>query len=421
MRLKVQKARGMKDYFKEEAEKIKFLREELINLGEKFGFQYIEIPAVEQELLFTASLGEATDVVEKEMYYLAKKEGGQKLVLRPEGTAPTLRLYFENGFLSETQPVKFMYFERMYRRERPQSGRYREHRQFGLEIIGSETPFADFEIIASFAEILKFLKINNFKIKINSIGCLDCREKFKKDLKKYYQKLKRKICDDCKRRLKVNPLRLLDCKNETCLPLKETAPNILNYLCKYCQEHFQKLVEYLERSKTNYEIEETLVRGFDYYNRTVFEIFVPEKGSLALGGGGRYDPLSYFIANQSVPAVGGGLGIERILDLIQLPSKTKKEGTIFVAYVGEEARIKAYEIFLHLLAHNFKVKHALSKTSLSHQLDYANKLGVKYSLILGMLEISQNTIILRDMMTGNQEILSQANLIEELKTKLKEK
>lgn len=420
MKVKVQRVRGMKDYFGDQALKIKFLREFLLDIGEKFGFSYVEMPAIEQELLFTASLGKTSDVVEKEMFYLTKREGGQKLVLRPEGTASILRLYLENGFLSQPQPVKFMYFDRMYRKERPQAGRYREHRQFGLEILGSQEPFCDFEIIYIFAEILRSLKIQEFVIKLNSIGCFDCRDKFKKDLKKYYQRIKKKLCQDCRRRLRENPLRLLDCKNDTCIPQKDAAPKSLNYLCKSCQEHFQKLIEYLEELQLPFEIDHTLVRGFDYYNRTVFEIFVPEK-NVALVGGGRYDPLSKFISNQSIPGVGAAMGIERVLDMIKIDylRKKKKLKPVFLGYVGEEAMMKAFKIFVHLINHDFSVKHAFAKKSLSQQLDQANKFGVKYVLILGMLEISQNTIILRDMETGNQEILPQSRLVEELKTILK--
>lgn len=420
MKLKVQRVRGMKDYYGETAWKINLLRSLLLDFGQRFDFSYVELPVVEQELVFTASLGASTDVIEKEMYYLTKKEGGQKLVLRPEGTASVLRLYLENGFLSQPQPVRLMYFDRMYRKERPQAGRYREHRQFGLEIIGSKDPFCDFEIIYYFSEILKLLKINDFILKLNSIGCFDCREKFKKYLKKYYQKVKKKLCKDCNRRLKENPLRLLDCKNETCISLKETAPNILNYICKECQEHFQKLIEYLDHFKLPFQMDHTLVRGFDYYNRTVFEFFVSEK-NIALIGGGRYDPLSKFLSNQNVPAVGGALGIERILDLIETKQiqKRTKLLPVFIAYAGEEARKKAFEIFSYLANNNFTVKHAFAKTSLSQQLMQANKFGIKYTLILGMLEISQNTVILRDMETGNQEILPQSKLVDELKTILK--
>lgn len=413
----------MKDYVGDEALKLNILREFLLNTARKLNFDYVEFPNVEQELLYTSSLGETSDVVEKEMFYLNKRENASRLVLKPEGTASVVRLYFENNLQNLPQPVKLTYFERMYRLERPQQGRFREHRQFGLEMLGSDDPICDFEIISSFIFILNKLKITDAVVKINSIGCIECRSRFKKDLKKYYSKLLKKVCLDCQRRYKLNPLRLLDCKNENCIQLKNLAPNILNYLCRDCQAHFQKVIEYIDLQKLNYEIDPFTVRGFDYYNRTVFEIFVPNK-DFALIGGGRYDYLANFISDQQLFAVGGSLGVERLISVINerninLPSTSKKPRyQVFLAFVGEESRMKAYEIFMHLLEHDFDVKHALAKKSLSAQLEVADKLGVKYTLILGMLEISQNTIILRDMLSGNQEILPQSRLIEELKKSL---
>ena len=421
MRIKVQKPKGMKDFVFDEAEFLLKIRDLIINFSLLNNFKYIETPIVEDVRTFTLSLGEITDVIEKEMFYLKGKEKGEKYVLRPEGTAGIVRAYFENGMISLPQPISLFYFGKMYRKEKPQHGRLREHTQWGLEILNTEDPFADFLIIYLFCQFLKKLKVQNFIIKLNSLGCQKCRKKYLKALINYCRSHRKKLCQDCQRRLKFNPLRILDCKQESDQEFKELAPNILDYLCKFCKVHFQKVLELIDYFRVNYELDKTLVRGFDYYSRTVFEIFVEEE-NFALGGGGRYD-LGNIIGNTFLPSVGGSIGIERlkiILDELKMSFKYSQP-KIFVAFAGEEARSKAYEIYRELQENGFNPIANFFKISLANQLEYANKIGLKYSLILGFQELSRESVILKDMEYGTQEILKIKNLIRDLKKILKKK
>ncbi len=419
MKIKVQKPRGMKDLYGEEADLYLKFRELATEISLLNNFKYIETPVVEDEKTFTLSLGTTSDVVEKEMFYLKGKEKGEKFVLKPEGTAAIVRAYFENGMMSLPQPVMLFYIDRMYRKERPQHGRLREHRQWGLEILNTDDSFADFFIINIYSKFLQKLKINDFVAKLNSLGCENCHQKFKNYLIKYYKNYRKKLCPDCQRRFTQNPLRLLDCKKETCQSYKENAPNILDYLCKACKIHFQKLLEQMDYFRINYELDKTLVRGFDYYQRTVFEIFV-EGETFALCSGGRYD-LGEIVAKSPLPSVGGALGFERlqiILDNLKVTSKLidkRRDFKIFVAFAGEEARPKAVEIYEELQKSGFKPLANFFKLSLSQQLEYANKFGTKYSLILGFQELGKESIILKDMEYGTQETLKLKNLVKELK------
>jgi histidyl-tRNA synthetase len=419
MKLKVQRPRGMKDIVGPESEFYLKIKELIIDFSLLNGFKYIETPVVEDIKTFTLSLGETSDVVSKEMFVIKGKERGASYVLRPEGTAGIVRAYFENGMASLPQPISLFYIGKMYRRERPQHGRLREHTQWGLEILNTEDAFADFFIIFSFYKFLNKLKIENLILKLNSIGCQRCRERYRKHLVRYYKKFKNKICKDCQRRLKLNPLRVLDCKNPKDQEYKNNAPNILDYLCRSCENHFQKVIEYLDHSKISYELDKTLVRGFDYYQRTVFEIFV-EGENIALAGGGRYD-LGEILAHQSLPSVGGGLGLERlkiILDEINFSFKVTKP-KIFIAFSSEEIKTKAFDIYLELQNAGLHPLANFFKPSLSSQLEYANKYGVKYSLILGFQELGKEEIILKDMEYGSQEILKVKDLVKELKKIIK--
>ncbi len=415
MKLKVQRPRGMKDIVPPESDFYLKIRELITDFSLLNNFKYIETPIVEDVKTFTLSLGQITDVVEKEMFYLKGQEKGVKYVLRPEMTASVVRAYFENGLMNLPQPVPLFYFAKMYRHERPQHGRLREHTQWGLEILNTEDPFADFYIIFLLYNFLQKLKIKNITIKVNSIGCEKCRKKYIDKLVKYYSKHQKKLCFDCQKRLKQNPLRLLDCKVPEDQEYKKYAPNILDSLCRFCRTHFQKVLEFLDYWKMPYELDNTLVRGFDYYYRTVFEIFVEDE-KIALAGGGRFN-LGEIIADQSLPSVGAALGIERlkiILDNLNFSFKMPQH-KIFIAFTGEEMLNKALEIFLELQESNFRPISNFFKSSLSAQLEYANKIGVKYSLIVGFQEMAKSEIILKHLEYGTQEILK----IKDLKTTLK--
>ncbi len=416
-----QAPRGMHDLLKDDAELFLGIFNEILKHSYLYGFEYIRTPIVEKEEIFTASLGAFTDVIEKEMFYIDKKEKGEKYVLRPEGTAAIARAYLQNGMHSWPQPVKLFYFGPMFRYERPQAGRYREHYQWGLEIIGTEDPIYDAKIIQTFDRFLRKFKLKDFIFRINSIGCLNDRNKYKKYLKKYYKKYLKNICEDCKRRYVNNPLRLLDCKNEKDQEIKKSAPVIVDYLCKQCEEHFKKTLEYLEELEIQYELDPHLVRGFDYYSKTVFEIYFVEK-TTAIGGGGRYDYLIKFLGGKQIPGVGGAIGIERLMDIFkihQIKLNVYKKPLVFIAYATEKAKKYAYYVYDLLLKNNINVVENFAKNSLTSQLEYADKIGVKYSIIIGHYEMGSKSVILKNMLDKIQETIPLANLVEELKSRLK--
>ncbi len=419
MKLDFKRPKGMHDYYGEDSNVLLALYDLFFRFSVKHNFQYIETPIIEDEKVFTKSLGQMSDVVEKEMFYLKDSSKTEKYVLRPENTAGVIRAYFENGLSSEPQPLFYFYLGKMFRKENPQKGRLREFTQWGLEIINSENSFADFYIIyLNYKLLVKELKLEGVKILLNSLGCEKCRPKYKKKLISYYRRYKNKICYDCQRRLKENPLRLLDCKNAICQPYKKNAPLLIDYLCKNCEIHFQNLLQLLDKSEVVYQLDKTLVRGFDYYERTVFEIVI-EGENFAIGGGGRYD-LGKIWVNQNLPSVGSALGVERLK--LVLEEKGKKilyasKPEIFVAYVGEELKHKAFEI-LENIRDNFDVIFNFFKQQLSAQLEYANKIGVKYVIIVAFEELSKNSVILKDMVNGTQEIIPINRLIDELKKRL---
>jgi histidyl-tRNA synthetase len=420
MKLAIQTPRGMYDLLQEDADYFLGLQEVLLKLSNLYNFQYIRTPLVESEKVFTSSLGNLTDVVEKEMYYLKGPEAKEKFVLRPEGTAGVVRAYLQEGMHSWSQPVKLFYLGSMYRKEKPQALRLREHFQWGAEILGSKEPICDAQIIQLVDGLFKKFKLKDYVFKLNSIGCVEDRKKYKKVLLKYFKPYSRKICEDCKRRYKINPLRLLDCKNEVCVEIKQQAPTPLNHLCKECEAHFGKVLEYLDDIEVAYELDGTLVRGFDYYSKTVFEIFFTEK-TIAIGGGGRYDYLAKMLGGQDLPAVGMAIGIERLTEILkmhQIKMQYFKKPQIFLAQVSEEARKEALKLFELLVKNGLLVSETLSKASLSSQLDLADKLKVRFTLIIGHKELGQKNIIFKDMLTGDQETIPMSQLIEELKRRL---
>ncbi|MER3581555.1 MAG: histidine--tRNA ligase [Patescibacteria group bacterium] len=422
MKLGFTKFKGMRDWYGDEANFLLKLYDKVFKFSVNYGFNYIETPLVENEKVFVTSLGQTTDVVEKEMFYLKSIGREEKFVLRPEGTAGALRLYIENGLYSLPQPIMVFYLGKMYRKENPQKGRLREFTHWGLEIINTENPFSDFYIIYTNYQFFKNeLGLQNIIIKINSLGCEKCRPKYKNKLISYYRKYKNKVCYDCQRRLKTNPLRLLDCKNMICQPYKKNAPNILDSLCKACSLHFQSLLSYLDNTEINYELDKTLVRGFDYYYRTVWEYFL-EGENIALGGGGRYDLGKIWLDN-SIPSVGSALGLERIKLVLEergINLFYKEKPKVFVAYVGEEIKIRAFSIYESLIKENIPVAFNFFKNIFSQQLEYANKIGVKYVIIVALDELSKDSVILKDFEQGTQEIISLKKLSDEIKKRLSE-
>ncbi|MDO8664879.1 MAG: histidine--tRNA ligase [Candidatus Liptonbacteria bacterium] len=395
-------------------------------LADFYNFNRIETPVLESAELFERGVGADTDIVGKEMYFV-KSKGENLLVLRPEGTAPIARAYLEHHLGRAASLQKLFYLEPMFRHERPQAGRFRQFDHAGFEIVGGgNDPIYDAEIILIFQRLLEKLKIKNIVLKINSIGCRVCRPLYKRQLQSYYKDKEKKICSDCQRRVKINPLRLLDCKNESCVPFKVSAPNLLDKLCAACTSHLKGVFEYLDELKISYTVDNTLVRGLDYYSRTVFEFFVEGPGSEigALPSGGRYDYLMEMLGGRTTPAVGGAVSPERLIAVmkaqeIETPRKSPKK--VFVIHVGELAKKKSLNLLEKLRSAGISASEALGRDSLKTQLRLADKEGVKIALIFGQKEIFENSIIIRDLETHLQESVPMDTIVEEVKKYLSRK
>lgn len=422
MRLKYKTPTGMHDILSNEwcyFEKIENLAKELAKF---YNFERIETPILEEEELFTKGLGISTDIVQKEMFVLTTK-GEDKLCLRPEGTAPVCRAYLQEGMRELSQPVKLWYFGPFFRYEKPQAGRYRQFWQLGFETIGSEDPVSDVEILQLSGKFLEELGIKNFFISINTLGDQNCRPYYKKALTQFFKGKVNQLCQNCRKRLKENVLRILDCKEEKCQRIIKEAPQVLDYLCEECKNHFTEVLEYLEELKFPYQINPYLVRGLDYYTKTVFEIFQTgeEEKQLALGGGGRYDQLIKILGGEETPAVGIAFGVERIVQILK-EGKTKevfKKPKIFFAQIGKLGKIKSLQLIEQFRKAKIECVLGLGKESLKSQLKMADKLKVKICLILGQKEALENNIILRNMETGKQEIVPLEKVVEAVKKELK--
>ncbi len=389
-----------------------------------FNFQRIEPPVLEYADLFKKTTGEDSDIVQKEMYTLRTK-GGDLLALRPEYTPSISRAYIEHGLSRLGQPQKLFHFGPVFRHDRPQLGRLRQFTQFGFEILGGvNDPIYDAQIILIFNTILEDLKIKNLSLKINSIGCKICRPLYKKQLQAHYKHREQELCADCARRLKTNPLRLLDCKNEDCVKLKGKAPNFLDKLCATCGKHFKEVLEYLDELDISYTLDNQLVRGLDYYSRTVFEIYADGIGNEvgALPAGGRYDYLMEFLGGHLTPAVGAACGVERLIAVMKLREislQPKIVKRVFLAHAGDLAKRKSLKLIKNLEAQGIFVSEALSKESLRAQLKSADKEGITLALILGQKEVYESSVIIRDMRTGLQEPVALDKLVDEIKKRSK--
>ncbi len=393
-------------------------------LASAYGFSRIETPIMEFAELYNKTSGEESDVVQKEMYTL-KTKGGDFLALRPEYTPGISRAYMQHGLSRLGQPQKLFAMGPIFRHERPQLGRLRQFTQIDFEVLGGvNDPIYDAEVIALFWDLLNELKIKGSVVKINSIGDRICRPIYKKQLTNYYKNHEKELCEDCVRRLKVNPLKLLDCKEEECIKLKAKAPNFLDKLCVTCSAHFKSVLEYLDEVKIPYELDHHLVRGLDYYSRTVFEMYAEGDESQigALPAGGRYDYLMETIGGHLTPAMGGACGVERLIAVMrakEIAMAGKSNKRIFLAHAGDLAKKKAFAILKDLRGKGFLVAESLSKESLKAQLKVADKEGIAIALILGQKEIYENSIIVRDLVNGLQEAVSLDKLAEEIKKRQK--
>lgn len=405
-----QAARGTSDILPEEQPYWRYVEQAAADISRLYGYRRIDTPIFEDTGLFRRGTGEYTDIVQKETYTFDDR-GGNSLTLKAEGTPPVCRAYIQHGLQNLPQPVKLYYISPIFRYDRPQAGRYRQHYQFGYEAIGDADPAIDAEVIDMAWRFYRSLGLARISLQLNSIGCRQCRPGYLSALTDYYNSYAGELCNDCKTRLEKNPLRLLDCKQPSCQRIAESAPKNTGYLCPECDEHFNKVQEYLGQMGTTFELNHRLVRGLDYYTRTVFEIQPDEEGGAqsALGGGGRYDDLIEELGGKPTPGIGFAAGIERII------LNLKKEGVavpatpglqVLIAYLGDAARAEAIKLAAGLREAGISAVTTTGGKSLKAQMRQANSLEVRYTVIIGEDEVKDGTATLRDMANASQETLA---------------
>ena len=412
-----QAPRGTSDHLPEEQKYWRYIESKALDVAARFGFGRIDTPTFEDSNLFIRSVGEGTDIVEKEMYTFEDR-GGDSVTLRPEGTAPVCRAYLEHGMHNLPQPVRMYYFCPVFRYERPQAGRFRQHHQFGVEVLGDADPSVDAEVIEVAWDLMTNLGLKDINLLVNSIGDAECRPAYVSKLKDYYSGLSANLCTDCKGRLERNPLRLLDCKVETCHALGNDAPQSSENLCEACLEHWTKLLSYLDKMQLPYQVDHRLVRGLDYYSRTVFEV-QPEDGGgqSTICGGGRYDGLISQLGDRDIPGIGFATGLERLtlnLKRSEVPVPDEPSPRYLVANVGDDARIAALDLSVRLRRAGVGAILSSGTRGLRGQMRQANALSIPYVLVLGDDEIEKGEVVVRDMESSVQESKPLEQFIEEV-------
>lgn len=409
MALITKKIKGTEDVLPKESYRWQFVEDVMRRESQVYGFKEIRTPVFEHTELFQRGVGQTTDVVQKEMYTFDTK-GGESVTLRPEGTAGAARAVLEHSLENEGLPIKASYFVSCYRYEKPQAGRLREFHQFGIEEYGTQSPLADAEIICVAQSIFDRLGIKQLRLEINSIGCPVCRAEYHKALKEYFSAYKDELCDTCNSRLEKNPMRILDCKSPICSKIAEGAPKITDYLCDECREHFEQVQKYLDVAGVEYSVNPTIVRGLDYYTKTVFEFvtdFIGAQGTVC--GGGRYDGLIEELGGKHLPSLGFAMGIERLLMLmdkqgIEIPKPSSCD--LYVATMGDKAKEKAFSLIKSVRDCGLIAETDVVGRGLRPQMKYADKIGAKFSLVLGDNEIEQNKAEVKNMMTGEKLTLA---------------
>lgn len=401
--------KGTKDVLPNEVHKNQYIESTCLSVAEQFGYKEIRTPVFEHTELFQRGVGDTTDVVQKEMYTFDDK-GGRSITLRPEGTAGAARAFLENGLNNEALPQKVCYLTSCYRYEKPQAGRLREFHQFGIECFGATQPLADAEMISLANQVFDQLGVKDLHLEINSIGCPECRAEYHKALKEYFSQRQDELCDTCRDRLDRNPMRILDCKSPVCSEIAKDAPVVLDYLCDECKTHFEKVKKYLDAMNIEYIINPKIVRGLDYYTKTVFEFVSDAIGSQGtVCGGGRYDGLVEEFGGQRTPSLGFGMGLERLQLVMEaqgcdFPQAEKTD--LFIVALGEKAELKAVEIAKDMRAEGFSVLYDLNGRSLRAQMKYADKVGSKFNVVIGENEVDENKATLKNMATGDKADVS---------------
>ena len=413
----IQKLKGTRDILPEEVKLWQYIENISKNVFENYGYDEIRVPVIEALELFQRGVGEATDVVQKEMYNFEDK-GGRKIALRPEGTAGVVRAYIENGMSSSLSPVKLWYHMPMYRYENVQKGRQREFNQLGVELFGAESYLADTEVIEMCDMLFKKLNINDIELNINSIGCSTCRKEYLEALKEYIRPNLEKYCTTCKTRFEKNPMRILDCKEENCKKLNKDAPKILDSLCEECKNHFENVKNRLDKLEIKYKVDSNIVRGLDYYTKTVFE-FISKIDGLTVLAGGRYDGLVEELGGMHTPAIGFASGMERLIEVFKLNNKEldfSKSLDIFVASIGDEADIYCAKLVKKLREKGILAEKDIMERSIKAQFIYADKNNAKFVLTIFDEEINNNEAKLKCMNSGKELEIKLDDINELIKT-----
>ena len=415
MALVTKAVKGTQDLLPADSYKNQFIESTMLDIASKFGFKEVRTPVFEHTELFQRGVGETTDVVQKEMYTFNDK-GERSITLRPEGTAGAVRAFLEHGLFNEALPSKMCYLTSCYRYEKPQAGRLREFHQFGVEVFGAGAPAADAEVISVANEIFAFLGVQNLQLEINSIGCPECRKNYHNALKEYFESKKENLCGTCLERLEKNPMRILDCKSPVCSDITKDAPVILDYVCDECKAHFESVKKYLDVMNIEYKVNPKIVRGLDYYSRTVFEFVSTEIGAQGtVCGGGRYDGLVEELGGPHTPALGFGMGIERLLLLLKAQNIEIPEPSgcdLYIAPMGDAASLEAMRIVSDLRANGVSAQTDVVGRSLKAQMKFADKIGAKYTMVLGDNEIAEGKAKIKNMATGEAAETELADLGE---------
>ncbi len=409
MALEIKSIKGTADVLPSDSYKWQFVERKFLDTAQKYGFGEIRVPTFEDKRLFIRSVGDTTDVVQKEMYTFTD-QGGRELALRPEGTAGVNRAVIENGLINGALPVKLSYAISCFRAEKPQAGRMREFHQLGMELFGASSPSADAEVIAFVDEFFRLLGIRNISLEINSIGCKECRKNYHAALKSYFEARKDRLCDTCLERLDKNPLRILDCKNPDCKEVAKDAPVVLDYLCDDCRAHFEGLKKRLDALGVPYTVNPRIVRGLDYYVRTVFEFVSSDLGAQStVCGGGRYDGLIKSLGGPDQPGIGYAMGVERLLMVmkaqgIEIPAPAPCN--LYIGSIGEEASVEALRLCGILRGEGFSAECDIVGRSVKAQMKYADKIGARFSMVLGDNELAEKKATVKNMATGeNAEVM----------------
>lgn len=414
--------RGTKDITPKDAYKWNYVENKFREICSLFGYEEMRTPVFEHTELFKRSVGDTTDIVQKEMYSFTDK-GGRDITLKPEGTAGVVRAFIENKLYADTQPTKLFYITPCFRYERPQAGRQRQFHQFGIEVLGSDGPSVDAEVISLAVQFFNEMGLKNLSVNINSVGCPTCREEYNRKLKEYLDKKVDVLCETCLERKDKNPMRVIDCKNPTCKENLNDIPFMVDHICDDCKDHFEKLQTYLKEMDINFVVDKTIVRGLDYYKKTAFEIISNDIGSQStVCGGGRYDGLVEQLGGpKGVSGIGFALGAERLLLTMEnnnIEIENPYATDIFIVTIGDEAKTKSFKLLKDLRTNHISAENDHLDRSVKAQFKYSDKINAKFTIVIGDDELANDTATLKNMSTSEQTTIKLSEIVQELKSRL---